>query len=104
MPIGGWFWFRRLHGALEQLTQKKWESAPLDSLPRQLGRIPFPDWPVVAVIGESQASLLRHCIVIIVKANIIHDPGLTHAVPIVRYNRREWWVHAIYQPLAQALD
>jgi hypothetical protein len=96
--LGGRAWIRALLALLKQFTGKKWKVVPLLSLPSQLDRAPFPDWPMVVCIRPAWPAIppWSHCI--IVKGEHVHDPNLSQAVRMDEYEKGDWHLVLVLTP------
>jgi hypothetical protein len=94
----------RLRGAkdlcnlLESVTEIRWKLSQCWRPMKAVHEFPFPDWPVAVFINDA-ALRPRFGQWIVVRGEIVHDPGHSSAHIVSRYPLRDWVVTWITQPV-----
>jgi hypothetical protein len=91
-------WPKNLHALLESMTEIDWRLVQCKKPLQPICLISFPDWPV-AVMIEEPPPRGRCAQWIVVRNEIVHDPGEKGAEIIRRYRLRHWLVTWIAQPI-----
>jgi hypothetical protein len=89
---------RDLRALLESVTDTDWRLTQCWNPLQPVCKFAFPDWPV-AVFIEEPPPRARFAQWIVVRDEIVHDPGKTGADIISRYHLRDWLVTWIAQPV-----
>jgi hypothetical protein len=89
---------RELCGLLEAVTDTEWRFSPCWHPQPKVREFLPPAWPVAVWI---QDSALRPCfgLWIVIKDEVIHDPGEWTAHAVSSYPRRDWLVTLVAQPV-----
>ena len=88
---------KQFRALLESLTHINWRLRRCWFRCRHVHQFPFPDWPV-AVFIQNRKRRPRFGQWIVVKRNIVHDPGMSSACLLNTYQYREWFISWIAQP------
>jgi hypothetical protein len=94
----------RLRGAkdfcdlLESVTETRWQLSQCWRPAQAVHKFPFPDWPVAVFINDA-ALRPRFGQWIVVRGEIVHDPGLSSAHIVSGYPFRNWVVTWITEPV-----
>jgi hypothetical protein len=89
---------RDLRALLESVTETDWRLTQCWNPLQPVCKFAFPDWPVAVFIKEPPPRA-RFAQWIVVRDEIIHDPGKTGADIVSRYHLRDWLVTWIAQPV-----
>jgi hypothetical protein len=90
-------WPRELRALLESVTDTDWRLSQCWYPVQPVREFPFPEWPV-AVFIEDSATTPRFGHWIVVREEIVLDPGESGAHTVSRYPRRNWLVTWVAQP------
>ena len=101
-------WPREFCALVEAVTDSEWHFSPCWHPQLPVRKFPFPKWPVAAFIQDADLRP-RFGQWIVVRHEIVHDPGEWAAHIVSRYPRRDWVVTCMAQPawpedLAQSLS
>ena len=89
---------RELCALLEAVTDTEWQFSPCWHPQRRVRQFSFPQWPVAVFIRDAELHP-RFGQWIVVKDDIVHDPGDWTAFVVNRYPRRDWVVTVVAQPV-----
>jgi hypothetical protein len=89
---------QQLCGLLEAVTDTEWQFSPCWHPLQPVHRFKVPAWPV-AVFIEDASPHPRFGQWIVLKEEIVHDPGERSAWVVRNYPRRDWMVTCVAQPV-----
>jgi len=90
-------WPKELCALLEGVTGSAWRVSTFWFRRPVLARFSFPEWPV-AVFLQDAPFRPRLGQWVVVKRNLVHDPGERLAYTVSKYPLREWRITALAQP------
>jgi hypothetical protein len=90
-------WPKELCALLEGVTDSEWHITTFLFRPPVLARFCFPEWPV-AVFLQDMPYGPRLGLWVVVKQELVHDPGETIAYAVSKYPRRDWRIASLAQP------
>jgi hypothetical protein len=83
---------------LEAVTETEWQFSPCWHPQQPIHTFPFPPWPVAVFIQDS-GLCPRFGQWIVLKDELVHDPGAWTACVATRYSRRDWVVTCVAKPV-----
>lgn len=90
-------WPQEMCTLLESVTECKWRVTTLWSRRPMLAHFSFPEWPV-AVFLQDAPFYPRRGQWVVVKRNLVHDPGENTVHMANKYPRREWRIASLAEP------
>jgi hypothetical protein len=94
-------WPNKLCALLQGVTETKWEVTSYLFHRPALACFSFPQWPV-AVFLQDAPFRPRFGHWIVVKREIVHDPGEWNVYTVNGYPRRDWRISCLAQPVRPA--
>ena len=88
----------QLCGLLEAVTDVPWGFSACWNLQPAVSQFSFPSWPVAVFIQDNGVNP-RFGQWIVVRNEIVHDPGAWTSHVVARYPGRDWLVTYVAQPL-----
>jgi hypothetical protein len=96
--IAGTRWPKEFCALLKCVTETEWKATATWFRPRVFSSFSFPQWPV-AVFLQDAPFRPRTGHWIVVKRDVVHDPGERSAYALTRYLRRDWHIGCLAQPV-----
>ena len=88
---------KELSGLLEGITESKWRVSTLWFRRPVLAHFSFPEWPV-AVLLQDAPFRPRLAQWVVVKRDLVHDPGERTVYLVSKYPLRDWRIAGLVQP------
>jgi len=82
---------------LESLTEIDWNLSDRPYPCQPVHNFSFPDWPVAVFIRDA-IQRPRFGMWVVVKRDIVHDPGELGPYVVSRYPHRDWFVTCVAEP------
>jgi hypothetical protein len=89
---------QELCALLEAVTDTEWQFSPCWAPQPPVHQFPVPRWPVAVFIQDADLSP-RFGQWIVLKDDLVHDPGEWTTYVATRYPRRDWVVTCVVQPV-----
>jgi hypothetical protein len=83
---------------LQGVTDAEWQFSPCWHPQNPVDKFPFPQWPTAAFIHDD-ALRPRFGLWIVVRGEVVHDPGESTVYTVARYPRRDWVVTVLAEPV-----
>lgn len=90
-------WPKELCALLTRVTDCEWRVTPFWLRHPMLAHFSFPEWPV-AVFLQDAPFHPRLGQWVVVKRNLVHDPGEGTVYTVSKYPRRQWRMASLVEP------